>query len=267
VKIDASTFAQVTSFNDGQLSLAGTSNALGLVYADGFYDTIADRIYIDANGDGQINEGNDYTVNVTNLVAGDVTYNITGSSVADTITGGSAADTITGGAGDDTITGGAGADDITAGAGADTIVLATAAAAADIIRGFVSTSDVLDLSGALTAATLTIGTQVAFDTTSKATTIASITTDADTDAPVYYIKNTAGDAEVLTLAEIEAAITAGSSATGEAVVLIDDGTDTRVYFDSAAQTDAGSGAGLILLATLVGVTGPTALATNDLISV
>ena len=67
----------------------------------------------------------------------------------------------------------------------------------------------------------------------------------------------------MTLTQIETAITAGSAATGEMILILDDGTNTKVYFDAAAQTDAGSGAGLILLATLNGLTG-VALATNDI---
>jgi hypothetical protein len=149
----------------------------------------------------------------------------------------------------------------------DNVVLGALAANADTISGFTTAEDTLDLSAALAAATLTIGTQVAFDTTAKATTIAAIDTAADTDAPVYYIKNTAGHAQVLTLTEIETAITAGSAATGEMVLLLDNGTDTLVYFDAAAETDARSGAGLILVGTLSGITGATALATGDLISV
>jgi Ca2+-binding RTX toxin-like protein len=124
VKIDASTFARVTSFSDGLLSLAGTSNTNGLVYVDGFYDTSAGKIYIDANGDGQINQGNDYTVNLGSVVAGDLKYDITGSSAADTITVGSGDDTIDGGTGVDTITSGGGNDTISNyGAGGDDDVI------------------------------------------------------------------------------------------------------------------------------------------------
>ena len=71
----------------------------------------------------------------------------------------------------------------------------------------------------------------------------------------------------MSLADIETAIAAGSAATGEAVVLIDNGTSTSIYFDTAAEADAGSGAGLILVGTLTGITGTTGLATGDLVSV
>ena len=165
-----------------------------------------------------------------------------------------------------TIATGTGANAITLGGGADTVLLGTTAATADTVTAFTTTSDIIDLSDSLTAATLTIGTQVAFDVTAKATTIASITTAAGTDAEVYYLKNTAGHAQVLTLAEIEGAIAAGSAATGQATVVIDNGTDTLIYVDQLAQTD-GSGAGLILVGTLAAITGATAIATGDLISI
>jgi hypothetical protein len=202
---------------------------------------------------------------------------ITGGAASDTLNGDAGNDTITGGGGADTFTGGAGIDNLVLGAGVDTIILGTLAADADNIGYtgsaassgtglFVKGSDKIDLSASLTPVTLTIGTQIAFDTTAKATTITSITTAANTDAEVYYIKNTAGHAQVLTLAEIETAITAGSAATGQVTLLIDDGTNTAIYVDQAAQTDAGSGAGLLLVGTLYGISGVTALATGDLIS-
>jgi hypothetical protein len=221
--------------------------------------------------------GASYTITGTGVID---TVNISNLTGANTISTGAGADVITGGTGADTITGGEGSDVITGGNGLDTInltettaaedkvVTGSLAANADTIIGFAAGSgaDILDLSAPLAAATLTIGTQIAY-TDTKATNIAAVTTAANTDAPVYYIANTKNGAGVMTIAEIETAITAGSAATGETVVLIDDGTDTFVYFDLAAETDAGSGAGMILVATLVGVTGATALATGDLISV
>jgi len=188
------------------------------------------------------------------------------SSTGGTLTGNAAANSITGSGAVDTIIGGGGLDSITPGLGADKVVLDNVATSADTISGFVTASDVIDLSAALAPATLTIGTQVAFDTTAKATTIAAITTAANTDAAVYYLSNTAGHAQVLTLAEIETAITNGALATGETVVLVDNGADTSIYFDLAAQTGT-TGTGLILVGTLSAIHGTTALATNDLISV
>jgi hypothetical protein len=213
---------------------------------------------------------------VTSVSAGTVAYvygssDTTNSEVVTSLTnienatGSDGADYIVASAAGSVVDGGAGTDYIKLGAGADTVILGTTANSADTIASFTKGTDKLDLSAALTAATLTIGTQVAF-TSTKATNIAAVTTAAGTDAEVYYIKNTAGAAGVMTLAEIETAIEQGTAATGQVTVLIDNGTDTLVYFDAAAQTDAGAGAGMILVATLVGITGATALATGDLIS-
>jgi Ca2+-binding RTX toxin-like protein len=69
-----------------------------------------------------------------------------------TITGGSGADTITGGGGADTITGGAGADSIIAGGGNDRIIYTVGAA--DVIDGGDGALDIVDLSGAAAAITV-----------------------------------------------------------------------------------------------------------------
>ena len=146
--------------------------------------------------------------------------------------------------------------------------LGSIAAFADTITGFATGSDKIDLSEALTAATLTIDAQIEY-TKVKATNIAAVTVAANTDAPAYYIANTAGGSGVMTLAEIETAIVAGSAATGEAVILIDDGASTRIYVDLQAESSpaAGVGTGLTLVGALSGITGVSALATGDLISV
>jgi len=221
---------------------------------------------------------------VTGTANGDT---LTGNAGNDTLNGLAGADTINGGAGDDTINGGAGADVITAGEGADAItggtgidtidltettaaidnLLYTAAgftsADADVVTGFAAGTgvDTITVDDTAGAGALTIGARIAAGA-SSAVDLAAITTAANTDAPVYYIQNSNG----LTTAQIETAITAGSAATGETYILVDDGTNTKVYFDAAAETDAGNGAGMILLVTLMGVTGATALATGDLVS-
>ncbi|MCX7075838.1 MAG: hypothetical protein NTZ45_03580, partial [Methylococcales bacterium] len=203
---------------------------------------------------------------VASVIGGAGSDNITGGSGADTISGGAGADTISGGDGADSITGGAGVDIINGGNGIDKFITGSIAADADEITGFVKGGDILDLSAALTPVTLTIGTQVAY-TATKATNIAAVITAANTDTEVYYIANTAGGTGVMSLTEIETAITAGSAATGQATIIIDNGTSTFIYTDQDANADAGAGAGLILQATLIGITGATALATGDLISV
>jgi hypothetical protein len=108
------------------------------------------------------------------LVQSRMQYNLTGTAAANTITTGALADTITGGAG---------ADDITGGAGADVIVMAAAASVArtaetitaaslangetitfgngvDIIRGFVSGTDKLDVTTANAVTTFAAGADV-----------------------------------------------------------------------------------------------------------
>ena len=244
----------------GAAPLAATNNGLGTL-------TLTGKAIATINVD-MANSGNAPLVGgsavgnnpVSTLVASSVTFsgvNVTGSTRADTITGSPQADSITGGAGVDIINGGA---------GIDKFITGSVAADADEITGFVKGTDILDISAPLTAVTLTIGTQVVY-TTTKATNIAAVTTAANTDVEVYYIANTAGGAGVMSLTEIETAITAGSAAAGQATIIIDNGTSTFIYTDQAADADAGSGAGMILQATLIGITGATALATADLISV
>ena len=230
-----------------------------------------------AGGNDLIQSSTNYILpdNVENLtLTGRLVINGTGNNLDNVIFGNSGNnklmgmagdDILLGGAGNDKLVGGSGRDVIDSGTGADKIILNSLAIDADTIIGFVTGIDVLDLSASLTPATLTIGTQIAHTGTSE-TDIAAITTAANTDAEVYYISNTAVST-TLTLAEIETALTAGSAATGQATILLDNGADTLIYFDAAIQTDAGSGAGLVLIGTLVGVTGTTALATGDLISI
>ena len=170
-----------------------------------------------------------------------------------------------------TVTGGTGIDVINLGAahtGGVKLVTGSLAADADLVSNFVSAGaiDVIDLSAALTAATLTVGTKTTLGANAPAT-IVIVTAAADTDAEVYYILNTTGNAGVLTLTQIETAITAGTAATGQATIIVDDGTSTFVFVDQAAQTDAGAGAGLILQVTLVGITGAGTVITGDFISV
>lgn len=228
-------------------------------------------------GTNHVVYANDAGSVITGPTVGSTFY---GANGIDIIVGGAGDDVIYGGANSDQLTGGEGSDEITGGDGvdaialvelvsaSDTVKLGAVAASADTISGFDSGSDVIDLSLALGAGTLTIGTQIPY-TPVKATNIAAITTAADTDAPVYYLANTASGLGEMTLAEVEAAIVAGSSATGEAVVLVDNGQDTLIYIDAAAEAvpSSGAGDGLILIGTLLEVTGSTALATGDLISI
>ena len=75
---------------------------------------------------------------------------------------------LNGGTGDDTITGGAGADDMAGGLGNDVFVIGNAdsgvtTATADIIRGFVTGTDKLDLAVAGSADLGTAGYLLAYD--------------------------------------------------------------------------------------------------------
>ena len=286
---DSSAFSLIVS-RDGGLTESP------ITYKAGVISGVANINLAQASG-----EGLNHVVYANNagstIVGPDVASSLYGGSGVDVITGGLGADTITGGDGADRLTGGEGADTITGGDGADqidltevivaadtvgadqidltevivaadTVKLGSIAASADTITSFAAGSDKIDLSQALSAATLTIDAQIEYSTV-KATNIAAVTLAADTDAPVYYIANTAGGSGVMTLAEIEAAIVAGSAATGEAVILIDDGASTRIYVDLQAESSpaAGVGTGLTLVGTLSGITGVSALATGDLISV
>jgi Ca2+-binding RTX toxin-like protein len=217
-----------------------------------------------------------YTINdsdVENLtLTGASSINAIGNGSANTLTGNSGVNTLSGSGGDDTLDGGAGKDTLTGGNDNDKFVLGAVASSADTITDFetatidpitsvVTTTDVIDLSNAMTAtAELTIGTEIAHADGTAAST-GDITTAADTAAPVYWIDNT----NSLTLAQIEAAIKAGSAATGETVVLVDSGVNTSVYYD--VDADVGTdGTGLILLGTLSGITGASSFTTGDFIS-
>jgi S-layer protein len=260
LNLDATSATTINLSGDAGMTFAnGSFTALRTLNASGVTATgAAGVVTVTANA------GLDTTI--TGGAGNDV---LTGNTGTDTLSGGAGTDTLVGDAGADTITGGEGADTITGGTGLDTInltettsavdnviLIATAtatAAGADTITGFTKGKDTLTVDG--TAVTATIGTQFV-------ASVATITAAADTDAPVYYFNNAAAG---LTLTQIETAVTAGANATGETFFLIDNGTSTLVYFDAASQTDAGAGAGMILLATLVGITGTTAMATGDLL--
>ena len=92
-----------------------------------------------------------------------------------------------------------------------------------------------------------------------------ISTAANTDAPTYWIDNAAGTGGEQTLAQIEAAVAAGTGALGEVLLLVDDGVDTLMYYDADANA-VGRAAALILVGTLAGISS-AAVATGDFISV
>jgi len=73
---------------------------------------------------------------------------LVGNGAANTLSGGAGRDVLNGGAGDDRLIGGAGADVITGGAGSDTFVFNALADKGDVIRDFLSGTDLLELSAA-----------------------------------------------------------------------------------------------------------------------
>jgi hypothetical protein len=173
-----------------------------------------------------------------------------------------------------TFSGGGGLDTLNMGTtgAATTVKLADSGTALAVnqiaITNFIKGEDKVDLSAIMAAATLTVPTQVDVDNAANQGAGATlITNDAGTDRPVYYLLNQSGQNGTQTLAQIETALAAGTAATGEGLVVVDGATNTLVYYDAALQTDAGSGAGLILVGSLMGVTGTTGVATGDFLSV
>ena len=155
--LDLSGFAVVPSFADGLVSLAG--NATTKVFSDAFYSSADGKLYVDTNGDGQINQGNDLIVKIGSVAAGDLGFSVDAGTGADAVTGGAGADALSGGDGNDTLSGGAGNDtlagglnddSLVGGAGNDAFVFATGdtgltVATADRVTDFVSGADRLAL--------------------------------------------------------------------------------------------------------------------------
>jgi len=264
----------VTTTLAGTLSVTTASVATVSIDAASGNTTVAGTATAVAIAAGDLTGGN-----ATLTLSGTSNYTVTGlastgafiSTATGTVdvTGGAGIQTITTGAGAATITGGAAVDVITLGAAngaADKIITGSLAADADSITNFEAGAggDVLDLSAALTAVTLTIGAQIdAAGAANQGAGAALITAAAGADAEVYYILNTAGSTGVQTIAQIETAITAAGVATGQVTVIIENATGTYIYTDQAAQTDSGGGTGMILQASLIGV---SLVTTGDLIS-
>jgi Ca2+-binding RTX toxin-like protein len=153
---------------------------------------------------------------------GSVGADITGSTGANVIVGTGYADTIRGGEGADTITGGAGADVISlteTTATVDTLVFsAVATNGIDTVTGFATASDKLDVSGTGTL----VGT-IAVDTAASGAAIALsaakglVVTD-DCDATF---------SDIITI--LNAALDTSGTVTGDTVLVVDNGTDSRVY--------------------------------------
>jgi Ca2+-binding RTX toxin-like protein len=122
VVIDVTSFAVRSNYDNGVASLNGTSTIDDEVQGDGFYDSTEQLLYIDANGDGQINDVRDYTVQVKGTVNfEDLVFVLNGGDGNDSIVAGVNNDTIYSSEGNDTIEAGTGDDYIDASNGTDSI--------------------------------------------------------------------------------------------------------------------------------------------------
>tara|TARA_B110000238_G_C16049240_1_gene405346 strand:- start:288 stop:887 length:600 start_codon:yes stop_codon:yes gene_type:complete len=148
-----------------------------------------------------------------------------------------------------------------------TVHVEATAVDADVISNFVSGEDIIDLSLVMAPATLTVAgaALVVGGAANQGAGALVISTAANTDAPTYWIDNAAGTGGVQTLAQIEAAVAAGTGAVGEVLLLVDNGTNTLMYYDADANA-VGGAAALILIGTLAGISSAS-VATGDFISV
>lgn len=187
---------------------------------------------------------------------------VTGSTGANTIVGTASADNITGGLGADNITGGAGNDQINLTEttdSQDTVVFsAVASNGSDTITGFVvgSGKDVLNVSGL--ASLGTDGTKAAFekagaDSADKATVAtAGITTNGN--GVITMEDQAAADwSDVTTVIGNALTVDATAANNSKYVIVIDNGTDSRVYLYSDVNNGFAA-EDLTLVATLSGVT-------------
>ena len=187
----------------------------------------------------------------------------TAAAGASTIVGSAGVDTITGGAKIDTITGGGGADiiDLASDSVIDKIVFSAAGDFGDVVSNFAigtgAGKDDIELAAALGDASgaLTFRTAVALST-DEAGTLTALTTDAGTDGN-YIVEFTGSTIDATLLGKIDAALAAGSAATGKTFILIDNGTDSALLYDADAS-DADVDVQLVcLLSGVTDITGGT----------
>lgn len=222
-------------------------------------------------------------VNGGALLAGDTltvdasSYNSTGL----TVTGGADADTITGGGGADYLNGGAGQDSLTGGAGADTFVTSTGTftagnAAADTIVGFVSGTDVIDMTANLLNGTFTASSVL----TGAAANIVTVASDgqATANGVVYALSGAndqlaGGTTAANAVANAVTALTSGADFGGANLVandslllIMDDGVNSFLFHYLADGTPGTTAAAdLELLAIINGVTDAGSFANADFI--
>ncbi|MDC1193743.1 hypothetical protein N8075_06170 [Planktomarina temperata] len=196
------------------------------------------------------------TVVATGTAGADI-MNMSMHSAGMTINGLADDDVITGTSGADTITGGTGADTITGGDGDDDFVFSTAATnGADTITVFVSTEDELDLQ----ALTLEQGADAQTDLLTAAdgaeasvVTAAFATGQANAAAlGVIVVTDEAATDWSDVAAVIEAALTVDGTAANNSTVaiIVDNGTDTRLYNYTDVTDGFAAADDLTLLATI-----------------
>lgn len=200
------------------------------------------------------------------LTGSDAGDTLTGVGGDDTLSGGIGNDTLVGAAGDDTLLGGAGNDSLkgdagantmTGGAGADTFNLTDGGT--DTITDFTTGSDKINT----TALTVTQGADAQTDyqtasSGSKASVVAGTyatgQANADASGVVVVSDEAAADwSDVGTV--IGAALTVDGTAGNNAkvIIIIDNGTDTRVYYYEDATDGYAAADDLTLLGTVSGV--------------
>lgn len=232
----------VAGFANNKASVADSLVTLSGTAGDWFYATNG-SVAVDVDGNGNIQDGIDYLIDVTGAVAAaDVNFVITGDGGAQTITGGAGADTINAGAGADIITGGLGIDTIDLGA-ADTdndkVVFTSASTAnRDVVSNFEVGGDIIGL------------TEANFASINFANTAAGTATGVALNAGDYNEIAAAGalaadkvnvittQAGYASYALAHAAVTA---AAGEMFVLFYNSatSKTELYWDADGSTSAG----------------------------
>jgi hypothetical protein len=191
---------------------------------------------------------------------------INGGGAGDTLNGDAGNDTISGGGGDDIITGGTGTDTLTGGAGDDDFFMSTLATnGADTITDFTTGEDQVDVDGTGTAYTQGGDTGGATGTVmfsaSSTSKVATVTTGF-ADNATYETSNgmiritdeAAADwSDVGTV--VGAALTLDGTAGNNALlgIIVDNGTDTRIYDFQDTNNGFLASDDLTLVATLTGV--------------
>jgi Ca2+-binding RTX toxin-like protein len=233
--INVDDFVQVATTAGGPETLLGTTNngTDGNVRGDSFFVLDSKKLYIDSNGDGQVNQLLDLMITLpgTDVVASDLQFVISSGAGNDSITGGVGNDTITSGAGNDRLDVSKGNDEITdlnSDGGTDTINLA----GTEVIR--TAASNLGGKAYSVTAAGLAVFAEVSEDGTSQwtyAEKVQALQADATLDAAnsvvlfndgsngyLYYAGTATGNADdqiiKLTGGSGFKAITASGTATG-----------------------------------------------------